>query len=155
MSLRLSGASDFGAVARAARLARKDLVPAMTKQLKTLGPPARREVKASALKVMPASGGYARTLSRSTRIRTRVDTGYTTAGITLTSYAAGKAQRRMIRELNAGRLRHPVYGHRRRAWVTQKIKSGFWDTAMVTVEDLAHDRIRMVLSDTIRTLATN
>lgn len=154
MAWRLTGASEFGELARSARLAGGKLLPDMRKSLAKLGKPAKKAVQRSAEKTLPRSGGYALTMSRSLRIRTTVDTGYTTAGITITTYAAGRAQRRMIGAINRGVLRHPVYGHRRRAWVDQKVKAGFWDRAMEQVEDQAHEGIRAVLDDTIKTLTT-
>lgn len=56
--------------------------------------------------------------------------------ITVVFYARGKAQRRDIKAINAGRLRHPVYGRFRRLkdgtrkanpWVVQAIRPGLVD----------------------------
>lgn len=151
--MRLSGVTEFGEVARAARLAGGKILPDMRKQLGKLGRPAKKEAQNSALKTLPRSGGYAETLSRSLRIRTRVDTGYTTASIDIATYAVGRGQRRMIRQVNRGRLRHPVHGHRRRAWVDQKVRAGFWDRAMQPVEDRAEAGMRTVIDNTISKIA--
>lgn len=56
--------------------------------------------------------------------------------ISVVFWARGKRERRDIRAINAGRLRHPVYGRNRRLkdgtlranpWVEQKIRAGLVD----------------------------
>lgn len=141
----ITGVNRLGQVARAARLAGGDLPKRIKRDLSKVGPPAKKAVAASAEETLPRSGGYAALMSRSLRVRTKVDQGLTTAGVTIVTYADGKAQRRDIPRINRGVLRHPVHGHRRRKWVTQRVRSGFWDRAADTVSDDAERQVASVL----------
>lgn len=145
----LSGINQLADVARAARLAGGAVPKKLKRGLSGLGPPAKKAVQAETQRL---PSGYRGLLARSIRLRVKSDLGFTTAGVTLVTYATGQQRRRDIPAINSGRLRHPVYGRRQQAWVTQRVKPGFWDDAMDTASDDAHERVRAVLDDTTRTL---
>lgn len=145
----LSGINQLADVARAARLAGGELPKKLKKGLTTLGPPAKKAVQEETQRL---PSGYRTLLAKAVRVRVRADLGFTTAGVSVVTHATGKERRRDIPAINRGRLRHPVYGHRKRKWVTQRVQPGFWDDAMDTVSDDAHQRVRAVLDETTRTL---
>lgn len=147
----IAGVTELGVVARQARLAGGNLLPAMRRQLSTVSKPAKKHVEDAIDAKMPKSGGYAATLHRAIRVRVATDTGFTTAGVTIKTYADGQSRRRDVPALNRGRLRKKVYGNPR-LWVTQAVPAGFWDDAMDHTSDDAHDRMRAVLDETTRTL---
>lgn len=147
----LTGLNALADVARSARLAGDSFLPEMKKGLNKIGPPAKKAVIAAAGAKLPHRGGYAGVLARAIRLRVKVDTGYTTAGVTLVTHAAGQRQRRDIPAINNGRLRRKVFGHTKR-WVTQRVPAGFWDDAMDAVSEDAHARVVAVLDETIRKL---
>jgi hypothetical protein len=149
--IHIDGATELGVVARQARLAGGKLLPDMRRGLSTLGKPAKAHVVAAVEAKMPKSGGYAGVLARAVRVKVATDTGLTTAGVTLKTYADGKGRRRDIPSLNRGRLRKKVHGHRDR-WVTQSVPAGFWDDAMDKSSDDAHQRVREVLDEAIKQL---
>lgn len=145
----LRGINELADVARAARLAGDELPKKLKKGLTTLGPPAKKAVKKETERL---PSGYRELLARAVRVRVKANLGFTTAGVSVVTHAVGQARRRDIPAINKGRLRHPVHGHRKRKWVTQKVQPGFWDDAMDTVSDDAHQRVRAVLDETTRTL---
>ncbi len=79
--------------------------------------------------------GYEVTFVRSLRFHTKVDTRGATAGVDFSVTATGKSYSRQIKEINRGRLKHPVYGRKRltrqgwvnNPWVWQTVKPGFFD----------------------------
>lgn len=79
--------------------------------------------------------GYEVTFARSLKFTTKVNLVGTSAGVDFSVTATGKTYPRQIREINRGRLKHPVYGRRRltrkgwinNPWVWQNIEPGFWD----------------------------
>jgi hypothetical protein len=79
--------------------------------------------------------GYEITFARSLKFHTKVNLVGTGAGVDFSVTATGKSQSRQIREINRGRLKHPVYGRRRltrkgwiaNPWVWQAVEPGFWD----------------------------
>lgn len=148
----LRGVNEFAELARAARLASAELVPEMRKGINKVGPPAKKAVRISAEAKMPKTGGYAQTLARALRVSVKTDTGFTTAGVTIKTYAVGRQQRRDIPSINKGRLRRKVWGHADR-WVTQRVPAGFWDDAMDVVSDDAERRVAQVLDETRDKLA--
>lgn len=147
----IAGVNELGIVARQARLAGGKILPDMRRGLSKLGPSAKKQVQAEVEAKMPKSGGYAGVLAKAIRVRMRSDLGFTTAGITLVTYADGKGARRDVNALNRGILRHPVYG-RRRSWVAQRVPAEFWDDAMDKTSDDAQARVREVLDKTIERL---
>jgi hypothetical protein len=147
----IAGVSELGVVARQARLAGGQLLPKMRRGFSTLAKPAKAHVDAAIEAKMPKSGGYAGVLVKATRVRIATDVGFTTAGVTIKTYADGQQRRRDVPSLNRGRLRKKVYGNPN-VWVTQRVPAGFWDDAMDHTSDDAHARVREVLDETIRTL---
>ena len=79
--------------------------------------------------------GYEVTFARSLKFHTKINLVGTTAGVDFSVTATGKSYSRQIREINRGRLKHPVYGRRRltrkgwinNPWVWQAVEPGFWD----------------------------
>lgn len=151
MSFEVIGASELGVVARQARLAGGKLLPDLKRGLSSLGKPAKKHVVAAIEAKMPKSGGYAGLLVKATRVRVASDTGLTTAGVTIKTYADGQSRRRDVPSLNRGRLRKKVFGNVNR-WVTQSVPAGFWDDAMDKTSVDAQARAREVLDKTIERL---
>lgn len=50
-----------------------------------------------------------------------------------------------LKRIDAGNLRHPVYGNRG-AWVSQRVRPGFWSK---TLEDKAPDKVREALLEVL------
>lgn len=79
--------------------------------------------------------GYEMTFARSLKFQTKVSLVGSGAGVDFTVTATGKSYSRQIREINRGRLKHPVYGRRRltrkgwinNPWVWQAVEPGFFD----------------------------
>lgn len=84
--------------------------------------------------------------------------------ITVVVWASGKRERRDIRAMNAGRLRHPVFGRNRRLkdgtlqanpWVLQPIRPGLADEpaaeAMPKAVKVIEDAVRSVVDEIGRT----
>jgi hypothetical protein len=148
----IAGVNELGIVARQARLAGGKILPDMRRGLSKLGPSAKKQVQAEVEAKMPKSGGYAGVLARAVRVRVATDTGFTTAGVTIKTYADGQSRRRDIPSLNRGRLRKKVFGNPNR-WVNQAVPAGFWDDAMDKASDDAQARVREVLDKTIARIA--
>lgn len=145
------GVSELGIVARQARLAGGKILPDMKRGLSSLGKPAKAHVVAAIEAKMPKRGGYAGILARAVRVRVATDTGFTTAGVTLKTFADGQSRRRDVPALNRGILRKKVFGRPNR-WVTQRVPAGFWDDAMDKTSADAQRRVREVLDQTIERL---
>lgn len=99
----------------------KQIDRGMKRAVKPLGP----EIVAEVPKAMPS--GYAPLLSKSMRFRLSSRTKRQSTTLTYKVFGDGKKERRDVPVLNRGRLRHPVFGKRRKAWVDQKVRSGFVD----------------------------
>lgn len=150
--LQMHGHLEFALFARAAHRASAELPKEMRKGIAKIGTPARRAIRKSARTRMPKRGGYAATLGKSIRVTVRTDTRIGQAGVTIRTYAVGKKERRDLPSLNEGRLRHPVYGHRKRRWVTQRVPPKFWDDAIDEVSDVAERQFAEALNATMNKL---
>ncbi|MBW8801111.1 MAG: hypothetical protein JF597_48470, partial [Streptomyces sp.] len=89
---------------------------------------------------------YAPLFSASLRFRTALRTGSRTASLRLVTFADGKRERRDIRAINAGALRHPLFGHRKH-WYTTRVRAGFFERATAEAADRAEAAMITVLDD--------
>lgn len=81
--------------------------------------PMGKAVRAEIPPTMPK--GYEGVLGGSLKLRTSV----TGRGVRVTAMAKGKGELRDLPALDAGKLRHPLFGNRKR-WYVQRIKPGFF-----------------------------
>lgn len=138
----------------------KGLGREMSAALRKAGKPVETSVRREAIAAMPARGGYRGDITRSLKFRTSLRTGVRTASLTLITYADGTKERRDIRALNDGRLRHPVFGRSRRIkrgprggtaqpnpWSVTKIRAGFHQRGTDEAADEAVREIGKVLDD--------
>ena len=112
----------------------KAAVSALRKGLNSALKPIQVEVNKQADKVLPAGGGLAKRVTTA-RWTTKVRGGRRPAvkgEMSQRKKGKSRVTRRSVkgrldlRSLNAGRLRHPVYGNRR-AWVSQRVSKGWFD----------------------------
>lgn len=82
-------------------------------------------LRASALAHTPAR--YGKVLSPAMRVKTTTKLATTRGvGVQVTIWAQGKTEHRDVESINAGRLRHPLFGMRKR-WYTTTVPRGFVD----------------------------
>lgn len=128
--------------------------------LQEAGKPVAESVRRSAIATMPDRGGYRADISRSLKFRTTMRASARSAALTLTTYADGTKERRDIRALDAGRLRHPVYGRSRRIkrgrragtaqpnpWAVTAIRAGLHRRGTDGAADEAAKAVGKVLDD--------
>jgi hypothetical protein len=105
---------------------------------------------------LPAAGGYAALFSRSLRFRTEARTQALRASFRVITFADGAHERRDIRAVESGRLRHPVYGRSRRLrdggrqanpWSVTSVRGGFHRRGTDRAADAAEDEMIKVISD--------
>lgn len=117
---RVSGAVELRYIARVVRRQRvaglkKELAAAQRRAFRPLLP----AIKAEAT-TLPS--GYAPIMVRSVRLSVRNQALETTAIV----YAKGRIGERDVNAIDAGRLRHPLFGRRGR-WFTTRVRAGFVD----------------------------
>ena len=98
--------------------------------------PLSREIKAEAALLLPKRGGYAGTMSRAIRVTTSVGLGRGT--LTARIFARGKKELRDVAAVNAGRIRHPLFGQRSHWYVTSAVP-GFVDRPVARLIDRVRD----------------
>lgn len=163
LDVRISGGAQLHKVAADIRATGdKGLGREMGRALVATTKPLQREIAAEADRVMPQRGGYQELLSRSLRHKTSQRTGGRTASIRLITYADGTGERRDVESLEAGTLRHPVFGRSRTVrgrgrvpnpWTVTKIKAGFHERGTQNAGDEAEKRLLGVLDDFAARLA--
>lgn len=117
---------------------KKELLAGVRKE----GKPAVKAVKDSIGDYVPQSGGAADAVRRST-IGVRTTLSGKNVGIRIRG--TGR-QVQNLKRINAGFLRHPVFGNRD-AWVDQRIKPGFFDEPLMKRKDDVTHGIKRVLDD--------
>lgn len=124
--IELRGADQLAALSKALKEAgdrglQRELSKGIAKAVK----PFREKVRENT-SVLPSSGGLAARAARNTAPRVRRNAN----GVRMV--ATGKKGLKGLEELNAGTVRHPVFG--RGGWASQSVTPGFWDKA---VEEMA------------------
>ena len=135
----MDGADQFRELADRIRAeGGKDQSRAMGEALRKAAEPARLAITREAEQAMPEEGGYRGEFMKSLRFRMSQRRAGRTAQVILRTYADGTSERRDIRALERGVLRHPVFGRSRRLrtgaragtalanpWAVTTIRGGF------------------------------
>ena len=93
-----------------------DLIRAVTRAMRDAVIPVQDEIRAGLKPKLPDR--YAAVLEADVRLGVNVRTGSSDPGVAVTGQSAGKA--RKLRNLDAGRLTHPLFGDRTHKWYTQE-----------------------------------
>ena len=137
MALRLeyTGAVELRYIAGQIEKARiKSLRTELARAQKRAYAPLQREIKAQAIVSLPHRGGYAGVMARAVKVSIRQNLAR--RELVAVVYARSRRQLRDVAAVNAGWLRHPVYGRIRRLksgvsianpWVQQRVPPGFVD----------------------------
>lgn len=156
MEIRITGGAKLRAVAAEIKaLGDKGLGKQMSAALRQAAKPVQAAIRTEIDDVMPSRGGYRATISKTLRFRTAVKTSTRQSAFVLTTYADGTSQRRDIVALNAGRLRHPVYGRSRTTrhgrqpnpWSATRIRAGFFDRGTAKAAAAAEEEMGKVLDE--------
>ena len=147
VDIQVRGADKLHVLARVLREASdKELQRELYRGLNRSVKPLRQDVKDAIPDFLP--GRYAVELSRDLSIRTRRRSGSANPAI----YLVGSAKTRDIASLNRGRLRHPLFGNRKR-WYDQRIKPGFWTDTLERGAPRVRRELVIVLNDVARKIA--
>jgi hypothetical protein len=146
LEARIDGAAALYRVAAQMRAQGcKDLSRQMADALERATRPVQAAITASAEATMPS--GYGPTFVASLTHRRSRRTAGQRAQIILRTYADGQVQRRDIRRLEAGELRHPLWGHRGRQWYVTRIQPGFHRRGTDGAADAARAELVKVVAD--------
>lgn len=144
IDIKLDDAGQFARLARELHvLADVRLTREVEKSLDRLGEPLKAAVRKSALDTLPRRGGLAGATAAA-RLTVRVTPGRSPS-LRLTA----SARRLNLQRLDAGRIRHPVFGNRDR-WVPQTIRPRWW-TSVVRgpARRLAGDAVQRAVADAV------
>jgi hypothetical protein len=122
----------------------EELKKRLLKETRAALRPTRQEVKASAARL---PSGYAPTMARSVRVATRVTAGSGGVRATVRVSARGKMETRDVRSIDAGRLRHPLFG-RRRHWYTTTVKPRFASDPLAVMVGRVRHGVWVAANDT-------
>lgn len=149
---RVLGAQQLREVARHIRNeGDKGLGRQFGKALEKAVEPIKKSIAESAARTMPS--GYAPTLSRSLKHRRTTKTDTRRGAVRLATYGDGRKERRDLPALEAGKLRHPVFGRTRSPWVQQRIRAGFHKRGIEKAGGEAEKQILVVVDDFVQRLA--
>lgn len=140
MGFRVTGVNQFATLAREARMAGgQKVVNDLKREFRRTAKKAEPLIRDSFKEKLPKRGGYSALVLRTVKVRATFDTGFSTASMSIATRAKGQSQLRDLPRLNQGILRHPPWGRRKSAWVTQRIPSGMWDDPAQVIEGFATD----------------
>lgn len=131
----------------------KGLGRQMGRALDKVVEPLKRSIDASAGRTMPS--GYRGVLTRSLKHRRSIRATAREASLRLATFAEGRKERRNLPALEAGELRHPVYGRVRptrkgpkaNPWATTRIRPGFHRRGVEKAAGQVEKELQPVLDD--------
>lgn len=138
----------------------KGLGREMSAALRKVSKPLQAEITGEYEQGLPKAGGYVNTFTKSMRWRTTLRGGARSASFRLLLFGDGAHERRDVKALEEGRLRHPVYGRSRRVrrgvrrgtrdknpWAVTSIKGGYFERGTDKAADQVEDKMMDVLTD--------
>lgn len=145
MDLRIAGQAELRRIAAHIRATGdKGLGREFAKALEKAIEPVKQAIVEEAAETMPS--GYVETLTRSLKHRRTTRSAAREATVRLATHGEGKVERRDLPSLNKGVLRHPLFG-RRRKWYVTKIRPGFHDRAIERAGPAAEKAVLAVIDD--------
>ena len=138
----ITGGAELRYVAgRLRKAAARDLSRELRAAQRSAVRPLQGEIRASAAAMLPKRGGYAAIMARGIRVSTSV--GLRAGTLRARVYAVGKKEHRDVLAVNAGRLRHPVFGRTRfsrgkpvaNPWKVTSVPRGFVDRPVDRLAD--------------------
>lgn len=152
MTLEFRGTNQFVALSKALKDAgEKGLQRELNKGLRESARPFAAAVRRNALEMLPKRGGLNERVADQVVPKVRKSNSKRAQGIRLG--ATGREGMKAIRNLDRGKLRHPVYadGGKSRdewTWVDQAVEPGFWSKAAEEVQPEVAKRAQEAL-DTV------
>lgn len=134
---------------------------AVSRQLRTVVKPFGDAAKEHAREILPKRGGLNHIVDTArVGVRTTTSGRYTGVSITMRKNKSGSSKQRDLVNLDAGSLRHPVFGRPDRTrkqwtWVNQKVPAGFWTTPMRAQAPAAQRALMPVLDEVIKQVETH
>lgn len=142
------GADQLVDLGRALKDAPRELRKGLLAEIRREGKPAVEDVREAARSLLPKSGGLADLVARqSYGIRTRMSGR--SAGVRVTG--TGRSVRG-LRSVDAGRLRHPVFGNRS-VWVQQSVPPGFFSNTLADDAPRFRVGVQRAMEDTAQKIA--
>jgi hypothetical protein len=144
--IRWTGA-DPASAAAALRAAQDDVRDAVGDVARSLPDGLRRTFPDAARSMLPRRGGLADIVASA-----QLDVTQDTAGDRVSVTVRATSGLVSLGPINAGDLRHPVWGTRR--WVGQRVRPGVWDRACETASQGKDRELREQLQDVARDTAS-
>lgn len=117
-------AAEFRAAALELKAAEQSLMPLARRNIRAATAPAAEAVRRSAMETLPHTGGLNQWVADAS-VKTGILTGPRTAGVRIVARKTGHD----LPAVEAGTVRHPVYGHRN-AWAETQVRPGFFSTPL-------------------------
>jgi hypothetical protein len=146
VDLRVAGAERLAVLGRELRAAgasglRRELYRSVRRTVRDSE--VRPQVARSAQATLPQRGGLAARVAAA-KVTARIRAGGQNVGVDLVA----SDRRADLHGINAGRVRHPVYGHG--PWVSQAVRPGYFDQAM---EGPVVDSLQEAVIEAVDTIA--
>lgn len=146
-----SGAELRYFAAKLRKAAARDLTRVLKRAQRNAVKPLQKEIKEEALATLPKRGHYNAVMSRAVKVST--SGGTPGKKLIVKVYARGRTEERDVVKVNAGILRHPVFGHRG-TWRTTRVRPGFVDRPVDKLADevleKSADEVKVLLEEIAR-----
>ena len=146
--IEVSGAEQLAALSKRLKDAgERGLKRELDKAIREAVAPLKDAVRQSALNKLPRKGGLAQRVADQVVPRSRKVNS--SKGVGLRVVATGKQGMRSLAALDAGRIRHPVYGNTDK-WVAQAVQAHFWSQPLEELAPKAAEDVQAALDRVAR-----
>jgi hypothetical protein len=115
------------------KAAARDLTRVLKRAQREAVKPLQKAIKEEALATLPKRGGYSVVMAKAVKVS--ASGGTPGRPLIVRIYARGKTEERDVRQVNAGILRHPVFGVWRRRVPPTRVRPGFVDRPVDKLAD--------------------
>jgi hypothetical protein len=133
------------------KAADRDLTRALARARRDAVAPLQKEIRTEALASLPKRGGYNATMAKAVKVS--ATGGTASKKLVVRIYARGKSEERDVRAVNAGELRHPVFGHWRKKVPPTRVRRGFVDRPVDKLADRILELSAHEVTDLLKEIA--
>lgn len=137
--VKIEGTDRLQALAVQLKAADKVMLAGLRVQLKAVAAASIPAVRESAIANLPSSGGLNERVARAP-YRATITLGAKSATVSV----RGKQGNRHLKDINAGQVRHPLFGNRDH-WYTTPVKPGFFNTPLERMAPAVRIRMQDVM----------
>lgn len=145
----LTGTQSFENLSKTLKRYAPEIRKGYLRALREATAPAKTAIPESARRTLPRRGGLNEAVASSLKVTIRSSLSGPVANVRI---VATEGPRRRVRSLDAGQVRHPLFGNREH-WYPEAVQPGFFTRPCLSLRPEARRKIAAATNDVLRKIA--